>query len=374
MKEFVSLETILNLFELEISKNVKNKHKVYMFEKNKFQNINRILDILRTGNYYGGKYNIFLIKEPKHRIVMALDIGDKLINHFIARYVLERKLAKYLDPRNIATRKEMGTDYGIKLLKKYIEVNKKYDDFYILKLDISKYFYSIDHEVLKEMVKDKLTEEEYNFLSIIIDSTNNSYINMKIKDIKEKYLAKHPHLKTEMDRLPQYDYGKGLPIGNMTSQFLSIFYLYELDHYIVHNLRVKHYIRYMDDFILIHHDKKVLINALKEIENILNNKYKLKLNSKKTKIVSAKEGFSFLGYTYKVINKKTVCKLRKEGYEKIKKRVKEVYYMYNKGYIDFNAAFCSVMSYWYNRKYGSQMKVRRAINRYWFDRVHGLQE
>ena len=136
MKEFVSLETILNLFELEISKNVKNKHKVYMFEKNKFQNINRILDILRTGNYYGGKYNIFLIKEPKHRIVMALDIGDKLINHFIARYVLERKLAKYLDPRNIATRKEMGTDYGIKLLKKYIEVNKKYYDFYIFKLDI----------------------------------------------------------------------------------------------------------------------------------------------------------------------------------------------------------------------------------------------
>ncbi len=62
MKEHVNLETILDLFELEISKNVKNKHKIYMFEKNKFQNINHILEILKSGNYRGSKYNIFLIK------------------------------------------------------------------------------------------------------------------------------------------------------------------------------------------------------------------------------------------------------------------------------------------------------------------------
>lgn len=370
MKEHANLETILELFEQEISKNVKNKHKVYMFEKNKFQNINHILEILQSGNYNGGKYNIFLIKEPKHRIVMALDISDKLINHFVARYILEIKLSKYLDPRNIATRKGMGTDYGIKLIKKYLELNKKYEQFYILKLDISKYFYSIDHNVLKELVKDKLSEEEFNFLSIIIDSTNREYINLKIKDIKEKYLIKHPNFKKEMDSIPYYEEGKGLPIGNMTSQFLSIFYLYELDHYIVHDLHIKYYVRYMDDFVLIHHDKEVLKDALKKIENILNKKYKLKLNVKKTKIVSSKEGFSFLGYTYKIVNKKTIVKLRKEAYEKMKKRIKEVYYMYEMGFIDFNCVFCSIMSFWYNRKYGSQMKVRRVINRYWFNKEH----
>lgn len=375
MKEYTNLETLLDLFEQEISKNVKNKHKVYMFEKNKFQNINHILEILKSGNYNGGKYNIFLIKEPKHRIVMALDISDKLINHFIARYVLEIKLSKYLDMRNIATRKGLGTDYGIKLIKKYLELNKKYQNFYILKLDISKYFYSIDHNVLKELVKDKLTEEEFNFLSKIIDSTNREYINLRIKDIKEKYLIKHPNFREEIEAIPYYEEGKGLPIGNMTSQFLSIFYLYELDHYIVHDLHIKYYVRYMDDFVLIHQDKEILKDAYKKIENILIKKYKLKLNSKKTKIVSAKEGFSFLGYTYKVINKKTIVKLKKDAYEKTKKRIKEVCYMYEKGFIDFNCAFCSVMSYWYNRKYGSQMKVRRVINKYWFDRVHnGLQK
>lgn len=374
MKEHAKLDTILDLFEQEISKNVKNKHKVYMFEKNKFQNVNRILEILHSGNYAGGKYNIFLIKEPKHRIVMALDITDKLINHFVARYVLEVKLSKYLDPRNIATRKNMGTDYGIKLVKKYLELNKKYEKFYILKLDISKYFYSIDHEVLKDLVKDKLTEEEFNFLSIIIDSTNRDYINKKIDEIKKRYLEKHPQYKEEMSSIPYYEYGKGLPIGNMTSQFLSIFYLYELDHYIVHDLHIKYYVRYMDDFVLIHHDKEVLKDAYEKIKYILNNKYKLKLNSKKTKIVSASVGFSFLGYTYKVVGKKTIVKLRREAYEKIKRRVKQVYYMYESGFIDFNSAFCSIMSYWHNRKYGSQMKVRRAIDKYWFERVHGIQK
>lgn len=365
-----NLENILAIYELEISKNVKNKRKIYLFERNKFQNINNILNVLKTGNYDGGKYNIFLIKEPKHRIVMALDIKDKIINHFIARYVLEEKLSKYFDIRNVATRKDMGTDYGIRLLKKYLEKHKKYDNFYVLKLDISKYFYTIDHEILKSMLKDKLTEEEYNFINIIIDSTNSEYVNKTIEYIKEKYLEKYPNKQKEIDNLPKYAYGKGLPIGNMTSQFLSIFYLYELDHYIVNNLHIKHYVRYMDDFVLIHHDRHVLENAKKEIEQILNDKYKLKLNIKKSKIVNVKQGFTFLGYNFKVINKKTVVKITSSSYAKIKKKIKRLFYLYDTGAINFETAFSSIMSYWYNRKYGSQMKIRRVIDRYWFDRFN----
>ena len=75
--------------------------------------------------------------------------------------ILEPKLTKYLDNRNIATRKGMGTDYGIRLMKKYLEINKKYDTFYVLKIDIRKYFYSIDHEVLHNMLKNDLDSDEY---------------------------------------------------------------------------------------------------------------------------------------------------------------------------------------------------------------------
>jgi len=366
VKEHANLETILDLFEQEISKNVKNKHKVYMFEKNKFQNINHILEILKSGNYNGGKYNIFLIKEPKHRIVMALDISDKLINHFIARYVLEVKLSKYLDPRNIATRKNMGTDYGIKLVKKYLELNKKYEKFYILKLDISKYFYSIDHEVLKDLVKDKLTEEEFNFLSIILDSTNRDYINKKIDEIKKRYLEKHPQYKEEMSSIPYYEYGKGLPIGNMTSQFLAVFYLYKLHHYIVNNLKVRDIVVYMDDYVLIHHDREYLKYVRDEIIRILNNEYCLKVNENKTYIRSCKEGISFLGYNIKVVNNKTIFDISKSSRIKIKKNIKRIRYLYENDKISFNRAFTSVNVIKNSFKYGNSIKIKNIIDRYWF--------
>ena len=368
MKENATLNNILNLYEKEIAKNVKNKNRIYYFEKNKMQNIAEIIKIIKSSNYKIEKYNIFMISEPKHRIIMALNIKDKIINHYIAKYVLEEKLTKYLDDRNIATRKNMGTDYGIKMIKKFIEKNKKYSNFYVLKMDISKYFYTIDHDVLLNLLKDKLNKDEYNFLQIIIDSTNYDYINKEINNIKNKFIIKKPKCAQEIEGIPCYEEGKGLPIGNMTSQFLSIFYLYELDHYIVNNLHIKYYIRYMDDFVLIHHDKNVLKQALKEIENILDNVYKLKLNNKKTKIVSIKEGFSFLGYTYKVINNKTIIKIKKESYENIKRKIKEIHNRY-KYHRNISKPFMTIMSYWYNRKYGSQLRVRRIINRCWFKKL-----
>ena len=137
----------------------------------------------------------------------------------------------------------MGTDYGIKLVKKYIELNKKYKEFYILKLDISKYFYSIDHDILKSMLND-LDNSEYELVCKIIDSTNQTYINDEINRLKNKEL-KFTNRKKVME-IPNYNYGKGLPIGNMTSQFLAIYYLNRLDHYIVHRLGLKYMVRYMD--------------------------------------------------------------------------------------------------------------------------------
>lgn len=222
------------------------------------------------------------------------------------------------------------------------------------------------------MLKDKLSVDEYNCLEVIIKSTNDPNINCKIKLIKEYYLKVHPDLEKEVNSLPYYSYKKGLPIGNMTSQFLSIFYLYELDHYIEHTLKLKYYVRYMDDFVIISNDIDKLKKSLKEINNILENKYKLKLNIKKTKIINVKSGFSFLGYTFKVINKKTVINITSGAFNNIKKNIKKTYYFYENNIIDYNAAFSSIMSYWSNKKYGSQMKVRRSIESYWFDKFNGI--
>lgn len=93
-----------------------------------------------------------------------------------------------------------------------------------------------------------------------------------------------------------YKEEKGLPIGNMTSQFLAIYYLYKLDYYIIHNLGIKHLIRYMDDYVLIHNDKEYLKKCLDIIKIKLKNEYKLEINDKKTRIYSSKEGFFFRLY------------------------------------------------------------------------------
>ena len=306
MKDNLNVSNLLRIYETEISKNVKNKKKLYDFEINKMQYIEDIINMLNNGVVGHKHYNIFLIFEPKCRLVMSLSVKDKVINHFVTRYILETKLCKYLDCRNVATRKGMGTDYAIRKVIKYINILKrKYKTFYVLKLDISKYFYSIDHEVLKGLLIDKLDDYEYNIVSEIIDTTNKEYINKTINKLKE-------------DRdIPNYLYGKGLPIGNMTSQFLSIYYLYKLDYFIVHDLGLKYYIRYMDDFIILEKGKVKAKLLLKEISIFLNKELHLNLNNK-SRIYPNKMGINFCGYRIF----ETHILLRNRSKKKIKNNIK----------------------------------------------------
>ena len=357
MLEHLDITTLLNIYETEISKNVKNKKKLYNFEINKMQYMDNIMDMLKKGCVGHEEYNIFLIYEPKCRLVMSLSVRDKLINHFVTRYILEKNLSKDLDPRNVATRKGMGTDYAIKLVLKYINtLKRKYKNIYVLKLDISKYFYTIDHEVLKDEIKDKLDTFDFDVICKIIDSTNKEYVNETIsKYIKEK----------DVD-IPLYAHGKGLPIGNMTSQFLSIYYLNRLDHFIVHDLHLKYYCRYMDDFIIFDTDLEHLKKCKDIIIEKLENEYKLKVNKKKTWICNIDAGFSFLGYTCKKVGDKTIVRIKQSNIEKIKKRVKQVRYLYDKGLINVYSAFCSIMTYTNSYKYSDNKKILKVIDRHWY--------
>lgn len=105
MNDYLNIENLLNVYEKDLCKNIKNKKKLLNFERFKMININSAYNILKSNRYNGGKYNIFIIKSPKYRIVMSLNIIDKVINHFICTYCLIPKLSFRLDNRNIATRK-----------------------------------------------------------------------------------------------------------------------------------------------------------------------------------------------------------------------------------------------------------------------------
>lgn len=184
----VDFKSVSEIYKTQIKVNTKNKQKIRKFEDYYSININDVLNIINDKNYIPTHYNIFLIREPKYRIVMSQNIKDKLINH-----VFGNLLVKVLEPSlintNVATRKKKGTHYGIKYLKKYLNKlkNKK---LYALKFDIFKYFYSIDHNILKEKLKTKIKDNDFlNILDKIIDSTNNNYINEKINffDFKENF-------------------------------------------------------------------------------------------------------------------------------------------------------------------------------------------
>ena len=319
----------------EVRRTVRNKNKIYRFEEYYSLNISKIKEVFDSGQYDMGRYNIFLIKEPKYRVIMSQNIFDKVINHIVARkflYVLDRVLID----SNVATRKNRGTSLGIKFFRKYL--NKLDGEVYALKFDISKYFYNINHKILIDLLKNKIKDKRViNILIKIINSTDEKYVNECICKLKKREILKVKNsnlndkekLKRidEIQRIPIYEKGKGLPIGNMTSQILAIFYLNNLDHFIKEKLRAKYYIRYMDDGVILSNNKCYLKYCLGEIKKFILD-YGLVLNDK-TKIINvSKNGVDFIGFRFY----KGYTKIRGKNMKRFKRKIR----LYKKGIINNN--------------------------------------
>ena len=208
------IDVIMEMYDKSIRINTKNKKKIQEFEKFYSCNMVQIKEILMSKNYVPGKYNIFLVKEPKLRIIMSQEIEDKIINHLVAKYFLIDVFDKTMSDRNCATRIGKGTHYALRLFKQdYNYFLNKHKKFYILKLDISKYFYNLDHEVIKELVRKKIKDKNVlKIIDAIIDSTNSEYINQEIivlkngerKRILKSNMKDKKNRLEEIDRLPLY--------------------------------------------------------------------------------------------------------------------------------------------------------------------------
>lgn len=297
------LNNIISVYN-KIRKNIKNKHKIEQFEDYFCINIVNIYNVLKYNKYEVGKYNLFIIYEPKQRLILNQDLFNKIVNHLVGNELINI-LEKSLIDSNVAVRVNKGTSYGIKLVKKYIkELNYNY---YCLKIDIKKYFYSINYNILKDLLNKKIKDELFlDILYKIIDSTNEEYIFEYAK--KQNISLKK---------------GYGLPIGNLTSQILGTFYLNDLDHYIKEVLKIKCYIRYMDDMVLFHKDKDYLKYCLDKIIIYLK-KYDLELNNK---TIITKNSLCFLGYRFYNKRIKILSKNRRRIYKKLRLLKK---YDYNK--------------------------------------------
>lgn len=315
-----------------IRKNTEHREKLLRFELFYFSNLKSIQFLLENKSYTHGSYHIFLIREPKYRLIMSESLSDKIVNHLVSKFVLQPLIYPILISTNVATRKEKGSSCAIQYFKYYVnQVKFKWPRVYVLKCDISKYFYNIDHEILLSMLQPLVKDKDlFALLTNIVTSTNQVDVNLQIDKIIQNEIFRLKRSTTydknrvlDLSLLPKYQYGKGLPIGNMSSQILALLYLNGLDHYIKEQLHISHYIRYMDDFILFHSDKNYLKYCLGKIEHYLGT-IKLHLN-KKTQILDLNHGVNFLGYRFLLKDKKLLLFPISRNKRKIRKKLKRYY-------------------------------------------------
>ncbi len=308
----LSFNNIYNVWSV-VKKTCKNRNAIFRFNLNLGTNIFNIYNSLLNKSYRPLPYKLFLIFEPKARLVMSQTVFDKIVNHFVVKYYLIPYLDNKLIDSNVATRKGKGSAYAYKLIENYINeirIKEPNKEIFCLKVDISKYFYNINHNILIKMLECDIKDGYViDLIKIIINETNKPYINERISVLNKKF-------KTD---IPYYNEGVGLSIGAMTSQFLAIYYLNNIDHYIKEVLGFKYYIRYMDDFIILDTNKEDLKKAFK-ILSVKISELNLRVNPKST-ITNLSNGISFLGYKYKVVNNKFKIYYNKKTIKKINRKL-----------------------------------------------------
>ena len=301
-KNLYKFENILAAYD-EVCRNTKNKRKVARFKEYKCIYISRIYETLYNKTYTPGPVNKFTIYKPKQREIISQSMQDKVINHLVARQILYPTVLPCLIDVNVSSRKNLGTKEGLRLAMNFHRICKiKYKDYYILKCDISKFFASIDHNILKKQLQRRIKDKDaLKILSDVIDS-----------------------------------HSPGLSIGAMTSQVLAIFYLNDMDHFIKETLKIKYYVRYQDDFLLFHPSKQYLRYCLEELKKFLGTQ-NLVLN-RKTRIYKNTNKFIFLG---------TKPNGNYSKHRNVKRRLRHRIYLYRSKKIKLSSLTNSIICYNY---------------------------
>jgi hypothetical protein len=243
-------------------------------------------------------------------------------------------MGPFLDRRliddNCASRPGKGTHYGLHRLTRFMQefYHQRGTKGYVLKADISKFFYRIRHDCLKDMLYPLIGDHRLRWLlDQIIDSTPG---------------------------------GVGIPIGNMTSQWFAIFYLDVLDRMIKERLGIRWYSRYMDDFVLIHHDKSYLNECLHRIRECLAN-LGLELNNK-TQIFPLQNGVDYLGFhSYLTDTGQVVRKLRHDSKRRMKRKIRAFQRKWRAGEMTFADIHQSMQSWLAHASHGHTYRLRMRI-------------
>ncbi len=304
--------TFQNIYKayMQCRKNKRNTINALQFEHNLLENLYDLHHNLNHKCYKVGKSLCFLTSSPKLREVFASDFKDRVVHH-----ILVNELEPYFEKKFIhdvySNRKNKGTHEAVKQAKRYMCQSPK---GYYLQLDIKGFFYNLDKMILLDKLKKEVIGSKLDVASVL-------YLANKVifHDPTKSYVFKGD--KSKLSLLPAHKTlfkiakNKGLPIGNLTSQFFANVYMNDFDNFVKRKLKVKRYLRYVDDFVLFDESKERLMWLEKEISTYLKQELKLTLRED-TKLKKHSDGLDFLGYIirphYTLVRQRVVNNFKKK--------------------------------------------------------------
>ncbi len=311
---FSSIISCKSLFSAwkEFKRGKEKKLDVQRFTMALEENIFSLYRELQSGTYKHSLYDSFYVHDPKLRLIHKAEVRDRILHHAIVR-VIEPLFEKTFIFDSYSSRKGKGTHRAVIQLRtfaKTLSVNHT-KTVWALQCDIRKFFDSVDHDNLHTFLQERIDDK--------------------------KLLSLLGHIIASIETRP----GKGVPLGNLTSQLFSNVYLNPLDQFIKQTLGVEYYIRYADDFVILSTDSIYLQNLIKPINQFLKEKLTLSLHEKKLSIRKWHQGLDFLGYVSFPHHTILRTKTKKRMLRKIRKRCLE----YKNGEIDENSFNHSMQSY-----------------------------
>ncbi|MBS3099510.1 helix-turn-helix domain-containing protein [Candidatus Pacearchaeota archaeon] len=241
---------------------------VKRFQRNLRENLLKLKDELENQSYEPCSLQTFVHRDPKTRKISKAAFRDRVVHNVLCNVIVPIFEKSFICD-SFANQIGKGTLKAIERFDKFKRKVSKNNtrDSYVLKADIKHYFEEMNHEILVDIIRRKIEDEKVILLIKLILSSFNSG-----------------------------EEGKGIPLGNLTSQFFANLYLNELDIFVKHKLKIKYYIRYVDDFVILHESKEQLEKWKDEINLFLKEKLKIELHPSKSHILKLNNGINFLGF------------------------------------------------------------------------------
>ncbi|MGK7950765.1 MAG: reverse transcriptase domain-containing protein [Xenococcaceae cyanobacterium] len=343
-QEIISFENIL-LAARKAQKGKRFRPNVLAFNDNLEQELHQLHTELSAKTYCPGKYKTFEIIDPKPRIISAAPYRDRVVHHALCNIIVPIIERTFIDD-SYANRLGYGTHRALRKFTKFARSSK-----YILQCDIRKYFPSIDREILKQIIRRKIKCQDTLWLiDTIIDNSNPQ------KPVIEYFPG--DNLLTPVQRQ------KGLPIGNLTSQFFANVYLNSFDHFVKEKLRVKKYLRYVDDFALFSDDCEFLAQARWAIEDYLTD-LRLKIHPVKSQLLETRHGANFVGF--RILRDRV--RVRSDNLRRARIRIKQLQTDHARGEVSWQKVVQRLQSWSAHLQHGDTYRLRQDIfSQYTFTR------